>query len=106
MSLFADDAVFTDLIYGEFQGATAIATYMKQMKEEMPAMGVHFEVVDCAGDQTVAWSQWTCHFPNGSVPGWTLHTVRDGKLTLDADYFDTVPARALQRPRPRNQNYS
>lgn len=94
--LFADDAVFTDLIYGEFHGNEAIAGYLAKMKAEMPAMGVHFELVDCAGDQTVAWSQWTCHFPNGVVPGWTLHTVRDGKLTLDADYFDTVAADALR----------
>lgn len=93
--LFAYDAVFTDLIYGRFDGAAAIAAYMAQMKAEMPAMGVRFELVDAAGDDTVAWSQWTCHFPNGSVPGWTLHTVRDGQITLDADYFDTVAARAL-----------
>jgi steroid delta-isomerase len=94
-SLFADDAVFTDLLYGRFEGAAAIGGYLQQMKAEMPAMGVTFELVDCAGDQTVAWSQWTCRFPSGAVPGWTLHTVRDGQFTLDADYFDTVTARTL-----------
>ncbi len=93
--LFTDDAVFTDLIYGVMEGGDAIAAYMQQMRQEMPSRGITFELVDCAGDETVAWSQWTCHFPNGSVPGWTLHTVRDGRFTLDADYFDTVASREL-----------
>jgi steroid Delta-isomerase len=93
--LFTDDAVFTDLIYGRMDGGQAIGDYMALMRAEMPARGISFELVDCAGDQTVAWSQWWCHFPNGSVPGWTLHTVRDGLLTLDADYFDTVMSRDL-----------
>jgi ketosteroid isomerase-like protein len=87
--LFAADAVFEDLIYGRFDGGDAIAGYMTQMKTEMPARGITFELVDCAGDTSVAWSQWTCRFPGGELPGWTLHTVRDGRFTLDADYFDT-----------------
>jgi steroid Delta-isomerase len=99
--LFTDDAVFTDLVYGEFHGGEAIAAYMQQMKAEMPAQGVTFELVDAAGDTGVAWSQWNCRFAGagttraGVVPGWTLHTVRDGRFTLDADYFDTLAARAL-----------
>lgn len=96
--LFADDAVFTDLVYGVMQGGPAIADYMATMKAEMPARGITFELVDCAGDSTVAWSQWWCLFPEGRVPGWTLHTVRDGAFTLDADYFDTVAAAALRSP--------
>jgi ketosteroid isomerase-like protein len=94
--LFTDDAVFTDLIYGRMEGGQAIADYMQLMKQEMPQRGITFELVDCAGDTSVAWSQWWCHFPNGSIPGWTLHTVRDGAFTLDADYFDTVAAAALR----------
>ena len=93
--LFADDAVFTDLIYGEFHGGEAISAYFAQMNTEMPDNGIVFELVDLAGDETVAWSQWNCRFPNGAVPGWTLYRVRDGRLTLDADYFDTRAARAL-----------
>lgn len=93
--LFTDDAVFTDLIYGRFDGREAIVGYLARMEAEMPAMGVRFELVDAAGDETVAWSQWWCHFPNGSVPGWTLHTVRGDQLTLDSDYFDTLAARRL-----------
>ncbi len=96
--LFADDAVFTDLNYGVMQGGPAIADYMATMKAEMPARGITFELVDCAGDTSVAWSQWWCNFPNGRVPGWTLHTVHDGAFTLDADFFDTVAAAALRGP--------
>jgi len=94
-ALFAPDAVFTDRVYGRFEGHDAVVGYLRRMEAEMPAMGVRFELVDAAGDETVAWSQWWCHFPTGSVPGWTLHTVRDGLLTLDADYFDVVAAQAL-----------
>jgi steroid Delta-isomerase len=97
--LFADDAVFTDLIYGRMEGGKAITDYMALMKTEMPARGVTFELVDAAGDETVAWSQWWCHFPNGAVPGWTLHTVRDGQFTLDADYFDVAASKALRQQR-------
>jgi len=95
--LFADDAVFTDLIYGEFRGNQAISAYFAQMNTEMPENGMTFELVDAAGDQRVAWSQWWCHFPTGSIPGWSLYTVSDGRITLDADYFDTRAARQIQR---------
>jgi steroid Delta-isomerase len=94
--LFTDDAVFTDLIYGDFHGGPAIAAYMEKMKAEMPAHGITFELVDVAGDDTVGWTQWWCHFPKGRVAGWTLHTVRDGLLTLDSDFFDTLAARRMR----------
>jgi steroid Delta-isomerase len=94
--LFSDDAVFTDIIYGDMVGGKAIADYMVLMKSEMPAKGVTFELVDWAGDSTVAWSQWWCHFPNGKIPGWTLHTVRGDQFTLDSDYFDTAASKALR----------
>jgi steroid Delta-isomerase len=94
--LFSDDAVFTDLIYGDSHGGAEIAAYMEKMKSEMPAYGITFELVDVAGDDTVGWTQWWCHFPNGRVAGWTLHTVRDGLLTLDSDFFDTLAARKMQ----------
>jgi steroid Delta-isomerase len=94
--LFTEDAVFTDLVYGDFHGGAAIAAYMEKMKSEMPANGITFELVDAAGDDTVAWTQWWCHFPAGRIAGWTLHTVRDGLLTLDSDYFDTLAARKMQ----------
>ena len=102
--LFADDAVFTDLIYGRMEGGKAITDYMALMKTEMPAQGVTFELVDAAGDESVAWSQWWCRFPNGAVPGWTLHTVRDGQFTLDADFFDRAASKALRSERTRSQN--
>ncbi len=98
-SLFADDSVFTDQVFGRFEGIEAVRQYLTRMETEMPESGARFTLDDHAGDETVAWSQWTCHMANGSFPGWTLHTVRDGKFTLDADYFDVVAARKLQPPR-------
>lgn len=94
--LFTDDAVFEDPMYGNMVGGKAISDFMALMKSEMPARGVTFELVDCAGDTNVAWSQWWCHLPNGSIPGWTLHTVRGNQFTLDADYFDTAARNALR----------
>jgi ketosteroid isomerase-like protein len=96
--LFADDAVFTDILYGEFHGRDEIAAYFARMEHEMPEIGATFELVDAAGDDTVGWSQWNCRFPTGSAPGWTLHTFRDGQFTLDADFFDTDVARRLRSP--------
>jgi steroid Delta-isomerase len=94
-ALFAPDSVFTDVVYGEFHGIEAVSGYLNRMESQMAARSIRFELVDCAGDDSVAWSQWTCHMPNGSIPGWTLHTVRDGLITLDSDYFDVVAAVAL-----------
>jgi steroid Delta-isomerase len=95
--LFADDAVFEDLVYGRFEGIDAIRGYLARMEREMPEGGITFHLVDAAGDETLAWSQWTCRLPGGDVPGWTLHLARDGRLTLDADYFDLVAAALLPR---------
>lgn len=93
VDLFADDAVFFDVNIGEMVGREAIAEFMARMETEMPGRGISFELVDAAGDDTVAWSQWTCRYGDGTeLPGWTLHTVRDGRFTLDADYFDTILA--------------
>jgi hypothetical protein len=86
------------------EGGQAIADYMVLMREKMPAQGITFELVDCAGDTSVGWSQWWCHFPTGSVPGWTLHTIRNGMITLDADYFDTVAAAAFRQPPRANSS--
>jgi steroid delta-isomerase len=94
--LFTVDALFTDILYGEFHGRQEIADYFVRMEAEMPNLGATFELVDAAGDDTVGWSQWHCRMPNGVIPGWTLHTFRDGQITLDSDYFDTNVARAVQ----------
>ncbi len=93
--MFTEDAVFEDIVYGRHEGGDAVTAYLQRMETEMPAQGVTFELIDCAGDETVAWSQWWTVFPGGRVPGWTLHTVRDGRFTLDADYFDVPMAREL-----------
>jgi len=94
--LFTDDAVFTDQTSGDFVGKEAITAFMNRMDTEMTARGVTFSLDDCAGDETVGWSQWTCHLPGGSFPGWTLNKVRDGKFTLDSDYFDVAQAAKLR----------
>jgi limonene-1,2-epoxide hydrolase len=93
--LFTEDSVFTDVLYGRMEGHANVVGYLQRMQAEMPALGVRFELVDAAGDETVAWSQWWCHFPTGRLPGWTLHTLRGNRFTLDADYFDTVASREL-----------
>lgn len=93
--LFTEDAVFTDIVYGRFEGRDAVVAYLSRMESEMPEQGARFELIDAAGDETVAWSQWWCHLPAGKLAGWTLHTLRDGRLTLDADYFDVLAARRL-----------
>lgn len=93
--LFTDDALFTDPIDGEFRGKRAITEFFTRMETEMPELGATFELVDFAGDTNVGWSQWWCRFENGVVPGWTLHTFRDGKISVDHDFFDANVARSL-----------
>ncbi len=93
--LFAEDAVFTDVVAGRFDGSEQIRGFLERMQEGMPERDITFELVDAAGEDTVAWSQWTCHLPAGSLAGWTLHTVSDGRFTLDADHFDTAARREL-----------
>ena len=44
--LFTDDGVFTDQVYGRFEGIEAIRNYMKRMDVEMPEGGVTFDLVD------------------------------------------------------------
>ena len=95
-TLFTEDAVFTDQTSGDFVGKPAITEFMNRMDTEMTARGITFSLDDCAGDESIGWSQWTCHLPNGSFPGWTLHKVRDGRFTLDSDYFDVVVAAKLR----------
>lgn len=92
--LFADDAVFEDPIEGRFEGGDAVRAFLAKMETEMPELGARFELVDAAGDESVAWSQWWCRMPGGSIPGWSLYRVRDGLLTADLDFFDTNAARA------------
>lgn len=57
-----------------------------------------FDLVDCAGEETVAWAQWMCTTARGTFPGWSLHTVRDGRVSFDADYYDAEAARRLRLP--------
>jgi steroid Delta-isomerase len=95
----AEDLVrqFTDIAYGHFDGHAAVQGYLNRMERDMADRSITFELVDCAGDEHVAWSQWNCHVAGGVLSGWTLHTLRDGLLTLDADYFDILEAKRLQQ---------
>jgi len=56
-----------------------------------------FTLQDYAGDENVAWAQWTGEHAGGTFPGWSLHTIRDGEVSLDAVYYDVARARR-QRP--------
>ncbi|MEM9034728.1 MAG: nuclear transport factor 2 family protein [Actinomycetota bacterium] len=95
--LFTDDAVFADVVAGTFEGKEAVTGFLAEAERKLAGTESHFELVDAAGDDTVAWSQWIYKLPGGDVPGWTLHRVRDGRFTLDEDYFDTVLAATLPR---------
>lgn len=95
-ALFTDDAVFTDQVSGEMRGIDEITAFLARMEEKIPSLGASFELVDTAGDSTVGWSQWWYRFEHGAVPGWTLHTFDDGKISLDHDFFDVPLARSLK----------
>ena len=61
-----------------------------------------FTLVDCGGDDAVAWAQWTGDLPNGSFAGWSLHSVREGRLSFEGDYFDAASARRLRQQHDRH----
>jgi len=61
------------------------------------AIDASFTLVDHAGDENVAWAQWSGEHAGGTFSGWSLHTIRDGELSLDAVYYDVARARR-QRP--------
>ncbi len=103
--LFTDDAVFSDLLLGRFEGIDAVRGYLRRMDAEMPEGGITFDLVDVAAGTTCGWTQWRCHVPGGSVVGWTLHAIRPDavhgdRLTLDADYLDTAELRRVRRNAP------
>ena len=88
--LFAEDAVFVDPVYGQFEGVEAIAGFLGKMVEVMREQETHFEVEEIAGDGEVAWAQWVAVTPAGRVPGCGLYRVREGKLTYYRDYMMTA----------------
>ena len=88
VDLFAEDALFEDPVYGTFEGRAAIGEFMAKMNEVMSSSKTHFVVRDIAGDDAVAWAQWTARTPNGDIEGCGLYKVADGKITYYKDYMD------------------
>ena len=88
VDLFSDDAVLVDPFFGTFEGKAAIAEFMKKMNEETAASGTSFVAREIAGDNEVAWAQWTARTPAGELEGCGLYRVRDGLLTYYKDYMN------------------
>ena len=80
---------------GSIEGHAAGMAHIEQAVARLAAPGVSLELVDVAGDEHVGWSQWTYHLPGGDVTGWSLNRVRDGQISDNADFVDTVALAAL-----------
>ena len=87
VDLFAEDAVLEDPIFGTFHGREAIAGFMSKMNQEMGGRGIHFTLVELAGDDHTAWAQWVAHTPEGEREGVGIYRVREGKMTYYWDYM-------------------
>ena len=87
-SLFADDAILEDPVYGHFEGGEAIAGFMTMMNAEMAKAGASFRLVELAGDDTTAWAQWEATTSKGPRTGVGVYRVRAGKLTYYRDYMN------------------
>ena len=88
VDLFSEDAVLVDPFFGTFEGKEAIAEFMKKMNEETASSGTSFIAREIAGDNEVAWAQWTAQTPAGELEGCGLYRVRDGLLTYYKDYMN------------------
>lgn len=87
-SLFADDAVLVDPVFGTFTGGEAIAGFMQRMNVEMAKRGASFRLVELAGDDSTAWAQWEAITSAGTRTGVGIYRVSDGKLTYYRDYMN------------------
>jgi predicted SnoaL-like aldol condensation-catalyzing enzyme len=97
VDLFTDDCRFEDPSYGIMNGKAALVEFMATMDVVVPKTGGRFQLVDAAGGDEVAWSQWVFALPAGEIAGWTLHRVRDQLFTFDADFVDTAAQADLRR---------
>ncbi|VWX61061.1 nuclear transport factor 2 family protein [Sphingorhabdus sp. 109] len=88
--LFADDAVFEDPAIGRIEGIEAISALLHHLTKELADKKMHFQVLEIAGDEQVAWSRWLWKRPDGDIEGVGLYRVADGKLTAYRDCY-TVP---------------
>ena len=65
LSLFADDAVLEDPIFGSFDGTEAITGFFAKMNEVVPKAGCVFEAVEIQGGDTSAWCKWVAKYDDG-----------------------------------------
>ncbi len=85
--LFADDAVFEDPAIGRVEGKEAITALLHRLTKELADKKMYFEVLEIAGDDSVAWSRWLWKRPDGDLEGVGLYRVRDGQLTSYRDFY-------------------
>jgi steroid Delta-isomerase len=94
-SLFADDAVLVDPVYGTFTGGEAIAGFMTKMNTEMVKAGASFALeslsgaVDNQGEGTV-WAQWKAVTKKGDRTGVGIYRTNGGKITYYRDYMNEI----------------
>ena len=97
---------FSNLYLGGFRefdslqhGYDKIGAGVTVVHDRATAVDRDAKSVTLAGGQVLPYDRLVLSpgidFKDGSVPGWTLHTLRGDRFTLDADYFDTVTARSL-----------
>jgi len=91
VSLFADDALFVDPIYGTFEGRDAIGEFMQKMNGAVAAINGVFELVDLAGGDNSAWAQWRFTSDRGVRDGVGIYRTRDGQITYYRDFMDEAP---------------
>ena len=98
VSLFAEDALLEDPVYGTFEGREAIGGFMSKMVQEMGDRKTHFTLEALAGhggegdEEGVVWAQWIAHTPAGPIEGCGLYRVRQGQLTYYRDYMNAPAA--------------
>ena len=85
--LFADDAVFEDPAIGRVEGKEAITALLHRLTKELADKKMYFEVLEIAGDDSVAWSRWLWKRPDGDLEGVGLYKVRDGQLISYRDFY-------------------
>ncbi|GAB5488994.1 MAG: hypothetical protein Pars2KO_25640 [Parasphingorhabdus sp.] len=85
--LFADDATFDDPAIGRIEGKENIAALFAELTKELAEKKMHFEVLEIAGDESVAWARWLWKRPDGDLEGVGLYKVKDGKLISYRDFY-------------------
>lgn len=88
LPLFADDAVFEDPAIGRIEGKLAIEKLLHHLDKIFGDNPPQFEVLEIAGDESVAWSRWVWKRPQGDVEGVGLYKVKEGKFTSYRDVFE------------------